>query len=356
MIPPLLIQPFNLVLQRYDYYLSTILKGHPEYDSIQALVMKRPNGPPLIRAVINRRDGSRIEHLNHEGIIRAHQASGRPQEVVYSPMVFSLEEAGGKPAAHLEFISGNKEETVLDLLCTRRPTPKLGGLMNPGSFAARTGLPLMWTDRVSFCSPQSRLTLGGRVWEIPPRSGGSLFRREVEALLCLGFSLGILGREHRVAELIGAPSQLLPGESWIFAAGPVQTVYRIVQQDGSSLAVRQEGPLPQTIMARIEENRLDILRIEAHSGPLDPGGLVLEFIPPEPGAGALSSFFSLSLDDRQDLITGRFRTILQPGRVVMRLEPERPFWALGRIVETTVARQGQAFQIVSAMADLPQVY
>ena len=85
MVPPIFLQPFNLLCQRYDFQLTVRLKDHPEYESIEALVMDRPGETPLIRVLIHLRDQSRVEHLNDEGLIRAHQASGRTQKAVYSP-------------------------------------------------------------------------------------------------------------------------------------------------------------------------------------------------------------------------------------------------------------------------------
>ena len=231
-----------------------------------------------------------MEHLNHEGIVKAHQAAGRAQEVVYSPMVFSLDQTRNRPAAHLEFTTWNREKAVLDLVCAREPAPRLGGLMDPGPYAAGTGLPLMWLDKVSFCSPRSGLVLDGRTWKVPPRAGGSLMRREVEAMFCTGFAQGILGRDRREMELVQAPGDLSPGGSWVYSSGPVKEVYRITQQDGSSLAVRREGLLPQTIMARIGDNNLDILRIEAHSGPLDPGRAGSGLCTPGAGHGRHDQF------------------------------------------------------------------
>ena len=45
MVPPILIQPFNLVLQRYNYYFSIHPEDHPECDSIQVLVKELPGDP-----------------------------------------------------------------------------------------------------------------------------------------------------------------------------------------------------------------------------------------------------------------------------------------------------------------------
>jgi hypothetical protein len=126
------LQPFLVTFDRHEEHVIVFLLDHPEYEAIEAMVDRRAGGPPRIRATLNLRDGIQIDHFNDPDLARDRAAIFTGRQTVLSPITFESCEVGGAPAVRIHFTSYRGEDIDLDFQARSRPTPELGGFINPG--------------------------------------------------------------------------------------------------------------------------------------------------------------------------------------------------------------------------------
>ncbi|MFY0575066.1 hypothetical protein ACN28S_12455 [Cystobacter fuscus] len=131
-----LIQPFLITFERSDVQVIVYMAGHPEYEAVEAFVIRRAGRSPLIRAVITRHDGFQIDHYNDEEIARERATVLTGRQTLYRPIQYEEDVVNGLPVVRLRFTTYQGEELLLHFESSTPPSPELGGFVNPGSHSA----------------------------------------------------------------------------------------------------------------------------------------------------------------------------------------------------------------------------
>lgn len=336
---PLLVQPFLITFDRHDSHVIVLLEDHPEYDAVEAMITRRPGQPPLIRAIINRRDGFQIDHFNDPELARQRAALFTGRQSVYRPIWYGEFTVEGVPRVGVLFVSYRGEPIFLDFRALTPPQAELGGPIFPSTHGVGVSLPVMWGDAAAFARPDTVLRIGGvpqalRPGPVPGSSLGFYTSR---------FLIGVF-REGRLAlQPVRLPRRLAVGEwavYWDFLGN--WHVFEIIAIEGERLTVHRTTSSPalteEVLTFERQDGRLRLRSVRATgraglggSPPPAPEGLTLDLS--EPGR------FTVSIDAHPGLVRGTASFEEGTPRRTWRLLPEEPSWAAVRTVRATVSEQ-----------------
>jgi hypothetical protein len=289
-LPEGVIQPFFLRFHRDDWHVMALMEGHPDYEAVEAMVGRRPEGGWAVRAIVTRHDGTQIDHINDPALLAGMQGADR--EICEREIAFSIDETGPRPRASLAFTSFAGEPVRLELVGLGRPTPRGAGLSDPGGHSAEASLPLMWRAASTLAAEGTAVEIAG-VRHLPPVKLELPIGVAVEGYLTRGHSMGVI----RAGETRVEPR----------AAGP-----GVLRTDGGEL-----------VTLRADGRRLELLEVAIP----DAQGLAIRF------AG---DRFDISVEGQAGLVTGAADA---DGETVV-LRPDAPAWAVSRPVTVTVRRDG----------------
>jgi len=142
--------------------------------------------------------------------------------------------------------------------------------------------------------------------------------------------------------LLQKPDRFDLGAEWIEQCGERTTTYRVMAEnaDGALRIAKLDGS-DEMITAYAIERGLEIATISlgATAGPA--GGLVLAF--------DRDTGFSLSIEEGQDIVSGRVQVTARGDGVVFSLSPLRPDWAANRIVRVACLQEGDLMRFVTTI-------
>ena len=77
-LPPGVVQPFDLHRLHDDLHVMAFFDGHPAYEAVEAMIRRSADGPAAIRAILTRHDQTQIDHVNDDGLCAAARFAPRP--------------------------------------------------------------------------------------------------------------------------------------------------------------------------------------------------------------------------------------------------------------------------------------
>lgn len=339
LMPPDVLQPFPLRFRRDDLHVMAFFEGHPEYEAVEAMIQIRTDGRKSIRAIITRHDQSQIDHVNDDALFASFR--GTERACCRREIDLELESSAQGRWARLEFRSSAGERVVLDLVTVGEPDVKRGGLSDPGRHSASSSLPLMWRGATTLAGPRTKVTIDDVEHAVPLKVRAGAFVAH-EGYYTERHSMGVIRSGTVSTRLLKKPHRLEVGAEWLFQHDGYETAYRVTALGaGGTLSIAKLEGSGEMITAHAIEDRLALTRISlsAEAGPTD--GLVLAF---DRDAG-----FSLSIEGRQDIVSGRVHLAEGPDGSVISLMPLQPGWAAARIVRVACLRDGDQMRFVTTI-------
>ncbi len=308
LLPPGVVQPFDLKFIADDLHVIAFFDGHPLYEAVEAMVRRSHVGPATVRAILTRHDQRQIDHINDPELLVAASETGR--EACLRSVSLLEERAGHGRRARVEFESHLGEAVVLDVVSLGPPDPARGGLSDPGRHAIVSSLPVMLRGASTMAGPASRVKINGVEFPIPVK-----FRAGPQVVAHHGFfteshRMGLLRAGEVKSDLIALPQGFEIGE------------IDVTRLDGATERTRgqREG----------KRLRLQEVRVGAARGPA--GKFVLHF--------GEASDFSIRIDGSQTLVSGRVECRETGDISEIHLEPLQPDWAAARPVRLRLERCG----------------
>ncbi|WP_437838252.1 hypothetical protein [Sorangium sp. So ce1153] len=346
-----LVQPFLISFDRHEHHVIAFFAGHPDYESVEAMVTLRDGQPPLIRGVLYQHEGLQIDHFNDAELARDWEAIFAGRQAVYTPIDFAVRTVGGIPSLRLRFTTYRGEDIDLHFEGAAPPAPELGGFINPGEHAAGASLPLMWASASAAAGDATALTIDGVLFPLAgpaPGVPGGFYTRD--------FRIGVFRAGRLELDLLSAPGRFEPGEYWVYQDHLANLhLYEILAVDGRELTIRKTTTSPalteEVLTAErvgrgieLRSVRVTGRRGDDHSAPPPPSaGLTLDLSTP--------GRFSVSLDEHADLVTGTASHERRGVTQEWKLEPVEPSWATNRTVTGAVPRHGGAYLVDNQVGD-----
>ncbi len=353
MLESLVIQPFSLHYDCNDYHIFLFIEGHPEYESVEAMIQERGAGRVFVRAIITGHDKRQVDYLNEPRVVALYKSLGRKREVHYAPMQYAREEVEGCANIRLRFNSSRGEAFVLECRSEEKASGAHGHLVNPLGHSGSISLPVMYPERSANCGPESHVSIGGK------RFGGT---PDETPRLCEGlrgfysenFRIGVFSAGSERLQVRQAPGSPRLGERWVYESTTRTRSYEIVEARGDRIWVQggNERLLAEWTEGGLALRSVSLLAASRERGESDfslffePG---LPISSTEDGRRVRSeSDFSISIDENAALITGRARSERDGSVVDLLLSPARPGWA--RKVATAVRREGRTLLVRTEVA------
>jgi hypothetical protein len=295
------IQPFDLHCLRDDLHVMAFFDGHPDYESVEAMISHTPRGPRT-RAIITRHDQTQVDHLDDpsgHGTIHSSRAGVRTSiEVHLEPM-----------RALVRFRSVKGEAVTLQVVAAAPPSAARGGLTDPGRHSPVSGLPLMLRGQSALAGPESGVWFDGRAFPLATRPG---VPRAIglNGAFTLDHRLLVLRAGERRWRTISIPSRFEAGEAWV-----TDTERFVIERVGDgALTLRSASQRVQLSRAgeRLQLNSVTLLDDEAR----DLAALTFS-----------SGEFSCSIGAHRHLVRGH---VAQPTADECWLTPTTPSWAIAR--------------------------
>jgi hypothetical protein len=330
-LPPGLLQPFLLRFRREDLHIMAFFSGHPDYESVEAMIRYRADGTPSIRAILTCHDQRQIDHVNDDDL--SAEASGVDRQTCRRDIALAVEALPGRRHARLEFCSHADEPVVLDIVTAGEPDEKRGGVSDPGSHSPNTSLPLMRRRASALAAPQTAVFVGGQRFEIPVKiSSGPFVAHEgyfTEGHLFAAIRAGTIGYRLKTS-----PASMTVGEQWMFESDGRTTSYRIESSGADGrLRIARKDAIGETVEAFASGGGLRVIRI-GH------GGLDLAFDE--------AARFRLAMDG-ETIVSGSAEMNRQDATAIITLSPTQPDWAVARQVRVTCSRDGDWLTATTAI-------
>lgn len=335
-LPPGLLQPFLLRFRREDLHIMAFFRGHPDYESVEAMIRYRRDGTPSIRAILTRHDQRQIDHVN-DGDLSA-EAEGVDRQTCRRDIALAVDALPGRRRARLEFCSHAAEPVVLDITTAGEPDGRRAGVTDPGSHSPNTSLPMMRRRASALAAPQTAVFVGGQRFEVPVKISAGTFVAH-EGYFTEGHLFGAIRAGTVSYRLKTSPAKMAVGEQWIFESDGRTTAYGIASSDADGrLRIAREDAPDETIEAFASGDGLRITRI-GH------GGLDLAFDD--------AARFSLAMDGEM-IVSGSAEVGRRDSAAVITLSPTQPDWAVAREVRVTCSRDGDRLTATTTIGRSPQ--
>jgi hypothetical protein len=344
------LQPFLMRLHRHDEHVIVYVLGHPEYEAFEAMVTRRPGKSPLIRAILSKRGGVQIDHINEADAVQSVAAALTQRRAIYRPIEYSSAIVDGIPEVHLRFKSYRDEDIDVHFKGKTGLQPGTGKLIDPGTHASSSSLPLMVTRESAFASDKSTVTINGASYAVgsqaPPYFFAGVHSRD--------FRIGVVRAGHLELERISTPRRLEPGERWVYQDGlGNHHVYEILTA-GEVLTLRKPAVTAfpeERIEAIAADGGIALRSVQVYcrdgddeSALDDASGLRLALTP--------EGTFTVSLDQHPDVVTGVARLEETGTTTAWTLEPVAPRWTSHRRVQSTVTRADEGATLHSTVGEV----
>jgi hypothetical protein len=341
LLPPDVLQPFFLRFHRDDLHVMAFIEGHPQYESVEAMIKHRADGASNIRAIITLHDQSQIDHINNEtGLL---QMRGAKRTVCGRAIALETGVNGDKHRARIAFVSHAGEAIDLDVTTVGPPDRARAGLSDPGGHSATSSLPIMWRGASSVAGPESQVLIAGQRFGVPPkRHGGALVG--YEGYYTEGHSMGVLRAGEVDLKLLRKPDRLELGADWVFETAERTITYRVSDRSPEgAFRITRLDESGETITAHAADERLRLMEIRLAADDDPTRGLVLSF--EEAGC------FRFDMEGTKGLVSGRVGVTEVPKQTRIRLEPLQPAWATKRGVSVECSTSANRLRVVTSVAD-----
>lgn len=332
LLPEHIVQPFDLRYVVDDLHVMAFFEGHAVYEAVEAMIRRRTNSPPVVRAILTRHDQTQVDHVNDEPMFAAGQSAGR--STCLREITVLEESVGGLPRVKVVFASHAGETVMLDVICASAPDAARGGLSDPGDHAATSSLPVMWRGKSAFAGEATCVTIAGVDHPVPVK-----FRAGPQFVAHHGYftdahCMAIFRASEVVLDIVETPRIHAVGARWNYLTTDGERSYRIteLQPDAQVRIERMEGT-PEQLRGVLVGDRLELHEIRILAGAHDSEGATLAF--DRHGA------FTLRVAGYERVISGVF-SAWHCGAFC--LQPQSPPWAMARPVIVRIT--GDAARVV----------
>lgn len=353
------IQPFILYFHYYDLHVMLYFVGHPEYEAVEAMINLQNSEKLLVRAIITRHDQTQIDHVNDQKIMKEmKKASSNGREIRYTPIEFRRDEEKGKSHVLLKFTSFKGENIVFDLYATGKPSPKYGGMTDPEGHAEESALPIMWREKSTLASSKSNITFDKKDYKIPVKTWIPIFFKGMKGYYTEGFSIGGVTTGETILELVESPKRIEAGEKWIYKKGKDELVYEIMERNGDQVIIQKSSGVSEIINTQIVDGHLEIKDIKVISNSARKEKFTIKFNPFLPDMTATSdgqelvSNFNISINEHRSLVTGKIELEKKTDKIVLKLNPEQPNWAIKRSIQAAITKEEDKYHLKSTIRNV----
>jgi hypothetical protein len=347
----LLIQPFPIQFDCNDYHFIIFFEGHPEYESIEAMIQERDGMEPYIRAIITCHDKTQTDHINDRKIYDEYKALNHSRKVCYSPMKYTNKKMWFKKHFKLEFKSYKGEDIILDFSPASKPSAKYADLIDPLGHSKSTSLPVMRPEKSTLIGAKSKVSINGIQYKIPVKIHVPIFFTGLKGFYSELFSIGIIRAVNRNITLIKLPAALVKGEHWVYRSNNKTYGYRIEQVHDDNISVVSEN---EKVNLEIHESVLELkaVYVYASCNNCKNAEFSICFSPSiimqnnkTNSIQKRISEFTISINDHTSLITGTIDSEAGVNSLKLHLKPLQPEWAKERSVLITIDSFGSDFKI-----------
>lgn len=343
---PVVIQPLPVDFEAYDCHVILYLKGHKDYESIEAMIRENNSGKPFIRAVITLHGGLQINHINDEAFAGISKQSKKYTKIYFSTVKYESIYKKKYIEINLSFTSYRNEEIVLHFITAGKAKSPGTGLLNPGRRSYRLTLPVIYPELTSNAGKGSYVTINGQYCGIPVIAGKLPAFSRLKGYYSEHFNIADLRAGTRNIQITASPSAARAGEEWVYKLNGKSESYRISDIQENIITIQGDSCV---IIAAILNNDVFIEHMTFHT--IKPckdfmPRLTIAFTPPVPAFTSLNtgvfcnSKFSISLNNHNDLVTGKVQANTANGVLSLALLPLEPEWAAARQVHLTIKKQG----------------
>lgn len=335
LLPPGIVQPFDLRYAADDLHVIVYFDGHPAYEAVEAMVCLRAGGVSRVRAILTRHDQTQVDHVNeHADWVAAQNLDGRA--TVQRAVNVEPNGSPGAPTLTVRFVSFANEQVCFSVAAAAPADARRGGLTDPGGHSATSSLPMMWRARSNIAGTGSAVTINDIRYPIKERVRLPSGFVGLNGFFTEDFRMGVIRAGTQRFEVLQEPSHIEPGSVWCHEFPDARRVrWEVTRKVGAThviIETNDEG-FHQRVSARVHGWSLAISRIEHFGSGSDQPDFILRF---EPGG-----HFAMDIRTHQDLVTG-ITSVVADGdpRLRVALSPESPSWAAKRRVTVTADRDG----------------
>ena len=341
LLPPGVVQPFDMRFAADDFHVFAFLQGHPEYEAVEAMIRTRVGEPPAVRAILTRHDQTQVDHVNDDATFAQAQAyQGRL--TVRRDVVVQDHGTPGKPCLAVHFASFANEPVTLRLQAVAPADAARGGLTDPGNHALASSLPLMWRSTGGLAGAGTAVTISGVPYEVKERFRTPAFVA-LDGFYTEGFHMGAMRASTRSFEVLEEPARIAIGSTWRHAGSDGNEIRWVVTGMPSPRLVvieARHGSRSERVLGETDGRSLRLLEAAVMETERSGPGFCLRLLS--------ERRFAMDVADGRDLVTGDLSAQQQEdGSMELRLVPSHPAWAIGRPVTVGVQRVGQRITIAS---------
>jgi hypothetical protein len=337
LLPPGVVQPFDLHRLHDDLHVMAFIDGHPVYEAVEAMIRRSAGGVVAIRAILTRHDQSQIDHVNDDGLFAAARFAGR--QTCRCEIVLGESMAGDRPRARLEFVAHDGAPVVLDVTAASIPDRSRAGLTDPGRHAEGTSLPLMWRGASAFAAPSSQVTIAGVAWPIPARLRDGTGFVAHEGFFTRSHDMLILRAGAVPTTILEQPTEWAVGARWTYATAAGERSYRIRALAGDGrVELERLGPIAEIVEGRRLGDRLALHRIDSPAAGPRAGRASLAF--------DAANGFAFRLEGTPGSVEGEVRC---DDDDAIHLLPRQPAWATARAARLQFSRSGDRFVVTTSI-------
>jgi hypothetical protein len=335
-LPPGVVQPFDLHRLHDDLHVMAFFDGHPVYEAVEAMIRRSADGPAAIRAILTRHDQTQVDHVNDDGLCAAARFAPRP--TFRREIAFVEDWTGACPRVRVAFESHAGEAVVLDVTSASPPDAARGGLSDPGRHSEGSSLPLMWRGRGALAGPASKVSIDGIAWPIRVKLRGAAGFVAHHGFFTEAHDMLILRAGSVTSTLLEQPGEWAVGARWIDGRPDGNRSYRITHltaEGGVRLSGREDR---ETLHGQRRGNRLELHRIDVLDANAKGPSASLVFEP--------DGRFRLALDGASGSVDGAVRLDADGA---IHLLPEEPAWAIARAVHLRLSRSGDRVDVTTSI-------
>jgi hypothetical protein len=337
LLPPGIVQPFNLHAVHDDLHVMAFFENHPAYEAVEAMIRRSGSGRPAIRAVLTRHDQSQIDHVNDEGLFAAARFAQR--QTCMREIVLGEHLCGDCPRVRVEFVSCDGEPVVLDVTSVSPPERSRGGLTDPGRHAEGMSLPLMWRGKSAFAGPASHVTIAGIARPIPVRLGGGAGFVALLGFFTESHDMLILRAGSVASRLLERPAEWKVGARWTYEGPEGERSYRItaLAPEGGVRLSRTQGPA-ETLLGRCAGEQLELHRVDVLAAAAGARFASLVFEAPRR--------FAMRSEGGQGSVEGEVARDADGG---IHLLSRQPAWATRRAAHLRITQSNDCIDVTTSI-------
>lgn len=350
-----IMQPFPIQFDCNDYHIIIFFEGHPEYESVEAMIRERAGKEPYIRAIITFHDKLQVDHINDREIYDEMKALNINRKICYRNVEYIHTKNFLKNHFMLAFSSYKGEDILLDFYPASKPSPKYAKLIDPLGHSIDTSLPVMLPEKATLVGAKSKVIIKGVQYKIPVKVRVPVFFTGLNGFFSEVFYAGIIRAGTSRLSLIKAPKAIRQGEKWIYKSGNDIISYEIKNIEKNNIIIKSKN---EKVELEITEVGLAFKTLHIYSACRNYQNTEFSmlFSPPivlKPASintiQKSKSNFSIAVNNHNSLITGTVEIETDLKSIKLLLEPLQPGWATERKVSLNIDTSAESLLITTAI-------